>query len=234
MDGFTYHNLFETKGIEYIAIIGFFLVLIPFWIILNRPRTAKRIRQAAGKLTAGMIRIPHGLFFSRNHTWTHLEKTGLAKIGLDDLLMHITGEVKFKSLRQPGEKISRGDLIAEMDNTGKCLKVFSPVSGEIMETNAFLTVSPYYVSDDPYSKGWMYKVRPSDWKNETNHYFLAGEASVWISNELARFKDFIAESLAKHSPDPQIAYQDGGEVQDNTLSNLPVEVWEEFQEKFLS
>ncbi len=32
MEGFTYTNIFETKGIEYIIIICFFLILIPFWI----------------------------------------------------------------------------------------------------------------------------------------------------------------------------------------------------------
>ena len=36
MEQFTYNNIFETKGIEYLLIIGFFLVLIPFWLILNK------------------------------------------------------------------------------------------------------------------------------------------------------------------------------------------------------
>ena len=36
MDGFTYHNIFETKGIEYLAILAFFAILIPFWLLLNR------------------------------------------------------------------------------------------------------------------------------------------------------------------------------------------------------
>ncbi len=36
MDGFSYNNIFETKGIEYLVIIAFFLILIPFWIKLNK------------------------------------------------------------------------------------------------------------------------------------------------------------------------------------------------------
>ncbi len=36
MDGFTYINIFETKGIEYLAIIAFLVMLIPFWLLLNR------------------------------------------------------------------------------------------------------------------------------------------------------------------------------------------------------
>lgn len=41
MDGFTYTNIFETKGIEYLMIIVFMLILIPFWITLNR-KTGKK------------------------------------------------------------------------------------------------------------------------------------------------------------------------------------------------
>lgn len=36
MDGFSYHNIFETKGLEYLAIVVFFAILIPFWMILNK------------------------------------------------------------------------------------------------------------------------------------------------------------------------------------------------------
>jgi len=42
MEPFTYYNLFETKGIEYIATIIFFVLLIPFWLILNKKPRPKR------------------------------------------------------------------------------------------------------------------------------------------------------------------------------------------------
>jgi glycine cleavage system H protein len=35
MDGFTYVNIFDTKGVEYLAIIAFLLLLIPFWLFLK-------------------------------------------------------------------------------------------------------------------------------------------------------------------------------------------------------
>lgn len=234
MDGFTYYNIFETKGIEYLAVIAFFLVLIPFWIILNRHKTVPQKVKNPGIVTAEILRIPQGLFFSRNHTWTNLERSGLAKVGLDDLLLHITGEVRFDRLRQPGEKVFKGDLIAEIDHNGKRLKVFSPVSGEVTEINPALTGSPEILNGDPYSKGWMYRIKPSDWRAETGSYYLAGEASEWIINELARFRDFLAASIPGHLGDSRIAFQDGGELVDHTLSNLPEEVWKEFQQKFMN
>ena len=100
MDSFTYHNIFETKGLEYLAIVVFFAILIPFWIVLNRQvKVTKQLQKKLGTLTANALRIPQGILFNRNHTWAHLDSKGVAKVGMDDLLLHLTGEVQFSKLR---------------------------------------------------------------------------------------------------------------------------------------
>jgi glycine cleavage system H protein len=234
MEQFTYSNIFETKGIEYLAIITFLALLIPFWILLNKKSQTINFKKALGVLTAGVLRIPQGLFYSKNHTWTHLERSGTANVGLDDLLLHITGEVKFKNLRNAGELINKGDLLAEIDQNGKYLKVFSPISGKILDTNGKLNDNPDMIIADPYGLGWIYKIKPSSWISDTNSYFLAEEATNWSKKELERFKDFLAFTVKKYSPEPSmLVLQDGGELRDNTLSGLPNEVWQDFQESFL-
>jgi glycine cleavage system H protein len=70
MDGFTYYNMFDTKGIEYLVVIAFLLLLIPFWLALNRRVNVKEtVRKALGVLSANVLRIPQGVFYSKNHTW---------------------------------------------------------------------------------------------------------------------------------------------------------------------
>ena len=236
MDGFTYNNIFEMKGIEYLAIAIFFAILIPFWIILNKEvKTKQKVQRDLGSLTPSSLQIPQGLFFSRLHTWAHLEKSGLAKVGLDDLLVHITGEVKFSRILESGERIRKGDFLAEIVQKGKLLKVYSPISGEIIETNSILLNKPELLNEDPYQKGWMYKIKPMSWVADTHSYFLAEDASLWAKQELERFKDFLAQSLGKYSPDPSaVILQDGGELRDQPLSELPNEVWQDFQQDFLS
>ena len=83
MDGFTYNNIFEMKGIEYAVIVVFFVILIPFWIVLNRQvKATKQLQKKLGVLTAKALKIPQGIFFNKDHTWTHLDKTGLARVGV--------------------------------------------------------------------------------------------------------------------------------------------------------
>lgn len=236
MDGFTYHNIFETKGIEYLVILAFFAILIPFWLTLNKQvKLTKQLQKSLGILTAQSLRIPQGLFFSRYHTWTHLERSGNAAVGLDDLLLHITGEVKVIMLKKPGERIWKEDLMAEINHQGKILKVYSPISGEISGVNLALLKNPELLNLDPYNRGWIYKIKPTSWVADTNSYFLAEDATNWSIQELTRFKDFLSSAIGKYSPIPSnTILQDGGELRDQPLSELPEEVWQEFQQDFLS
>jgi len=235
MDGFSYINIFETKGIEYLIIIAFLLIIIPFWILINREVSIKaRIRNAIGILSEGILRIPMGLLFSKNHTWAHLEKSGVAEVGIDNFLLHITGEVKFKNLRTAGSFINKGELLADIEHNGKILQVYSPISGTVAATNSLLKEAPSVVNADPYGKGWIYKIEPSGWIEETDTYYLANEALAWTKMELNRFKDFMAGSMNKYSPEASmLILQDGGELCDRPLSDLPDEIWQDFQKSFL-
>jgi len=237
MESFNRVDIFDTKGIEYLFVIGYLLFLIIFWNVANKhERMIIQIKKVISNLSAGILRIPQGLFYNRYHTWTHLEESGEARVGLDDFLQHITGEVKLSFLKNAGEMIRKGDLLTQIDKDGKQLKVFSPISGVILNSNLSLREDPAILNADPYGKGWIYKIKPSDWKKETNAYFLAEEATAWSVNELERFKDFLTRgAMRKYSSEPSmVLLQDGGEIRDNVLSDLPDEVWMDFQKDFLN
>lgn len=236
MEGFSYYNIFETKGVEYVAIIAFFIMLIPFWLLLNKQvKNKKQLQKALGSLSPNSLQVPQGLFFSRFHTWTHLERSGIAKVGLDDLLVHITGEVRLSRILDSGERIKKGDFLAEIVQDDKRLKIYSPISGEIVEANPLLKKNPEWLNEDPYQKGWVCKIKPTSWVTDIQSYFLAEDASLWATQELERFKDFLARSIVKYSPNPSsVILQDGGELRDQPLSELSNEVWQDFQKDFLS
>jgi len=236
MDGFSYSDIFATKGIEYLIIITFLVLLIPFWLVLNKQKQiSSTIQKALGFLSASILKIPQGLFYSRNHTWMHMEKSGTAKIGLDDLLLHITGEVKFKIHKKQGDEIIKGDQLTEIDQNGKLLRILSPVSGKITNINSTINENHGMLNEDPYGKGWIYKIKPSNWVAETKSCYFAEEATNWSAKELERFKDFLAVSMKNYAPEPSmVILQDGGELCDHSLSALPNEIWRDFEDEFLN
>ncbi len=235
MENFTRVDIYDTKGLEYLFVIAYLLIFIIFWKIAKNPQLIKQIKQAISTISANILRIPQGIFFSRFHTWTHLEESGAAKVGLDDFLLHVTGKVELSHLKNPGQMIEKGDLLTMIDQGGKQLKVYSPISGKILNTNSKINEDNEILNEDPYDDAWIYKIKPSSWVKETESYFLAEEAIDWSTKELNRFKDFLAgDPMRRYSSEPSmILLQDGGEIRENVLSELPNEVWEKFQEEFL-
>ena len=235
MNAFSYTNIFDTKGIEYLIIIAFLLLVIPFWRTLNKPvKVRSGVRNMSEVLSENILRIPKGLLFAKNHTWAHLQKSGIASIGLDDFLLHLTGQVDVIYPSLAGAKVSKGDVIAVINQDGKNLNIISPVSGEIQALNSGLQDNPDDLKDDPYGAGWLLKIKPDNWLVETNNFYLAGDAVSWAKKELERFKDFVAISMKKFSPEASlVVLQEGGELRDNPLSDMDMEVWNDFQEQFL-
>ena len=235
MEGFNYVNIFETKGIEYLLTLAFFAMLIPFWVYLNKPASVKeKINKVLGVLSENILKMPLGLFYSKNHTWTQLEKSGLAKVGLDDLLVHITGSTTINYNVNKGDRVKKGDLIDHNIQNEKQLSITSPISGKFESFNKTLFENPEIMNKDPYEKGWIAKIKPEDWQMETKAYLLAEDALEWAKNELSRVKDFVAVSMKKISPEPSmVVLQEGGELTENPLEHMPKEIWEDFQKEFL-
>lgn len=236
MDAFSYTNIFDTKGIEYLVIIGFLILVIPFWRALNKPINAKYLsRDAVGALKPELLKIPQGLHYCRNHMWTHLKRSGYAAVGLNDLLLQIIGEIELENFRNPGERVKKGDVIARVKQGEKQLMMLSPISGEICEVNDKLKKNPGMINDDPYGLGWIYNIKPNNWNNDTHRCATSDKAKEWSETELQRFKDFLAVSLKKHSPeDSFIVLQEGGELTKYPLAGMPSEIWTEFEKTFLS
>lgn len=235
MEAFTYSDIFETKGIEYLVIIFFLLVLIPFWIFVNRPGFFRKQLAAVQNLTAQIIRVPQGIFFSKKHTWTNLDKNGNAQIGIDDFLVQVAGNVTVQLNKLPGEYIHKGEVMAGIDGNGRYLKVLSPISGVIIDNNTDLFYNLDLLKTDLFGRGWLYKVKPDNWKKETSEYYLAAEASEWIAKEIVRLKDFFGSVFSKIPGEYQqaVLLQEGGELINNPLAGMDKVVWEEFEKEFL-
>lgn len=233
MDGFSYVNIFDTKGIEYIIIIAFLLLIIPFWRVLNRPlRIKSGIKNP--DISGSLLIAPQGIFLSNNHTWAHMLRSGDARIGINNLLINLTGDVNIKMVLDPGTRVRKGEVITEMQRGGKRLTIASPVSGEITGINPDLESDPSLLLEDPYGGGWICSIKPADWLGEISGFHFAAGANAWLKNEMERIRDFMAVTAQKYNHGTQEVYmQDGGEPAGFPLAAMPEEAWHDFQNEFL-
>jgi len=181
------------------------------------------------------ILAPKGIYFDKSHTWAFMQQDGNVKIGLDDFLQHVTGSITRIKMKEPGEKVRKGEKILTIIQNGKQLNISSPISGIIREQNQNLATNSSIVNAAPYAEGWVYLIEPKNWLREIQFLFMAEKYNEWLQDEFIRLKDFLAASVRSNTNVyAHVILQDGGELTDNVLADLGPEVWEDFQNNFIN
>lgn len=226
MESFTYTNMFATKGIEYLLIMSFFLVFIPFY---------KYLREVEGPLfSLAKVRLPKGVFFDKTHTWAFLRSAGQVQVGIDDFLTALTGSVSLKLMKQTGDVVSRGEHLATLMSEGKSLKIYSPVSGTLQAINKSALKKFSKRTHNDFTENWLFDMEPVRWDMEKTMLIIGEKAQQWIQQEQARLRDVLAFAEQKYNLTPQpVLLQEGGEISDHVLESLSPEIWEEFQSEFI-
>lgn len=230
------------RSVNYSWILLFAGIILTAGIIaaLLRSRNRKRKpvpvsherKQAAFRETS--IAAPAGLYFDKSHTWAFMERDGLVRIGLNDFMQHVTGDITDVRLLETGTIVRRGEKIITIIREGKQLNLYAPVSGTIMALNTDLYLDSSIINSSPYDDGWVYLVEPRNWQKEIQMMFSRERFSEWLRGEFIRLKDFIAETLKSHYPAySTVPLQDGGELIDNPLEKMGPEIWEDFQTIFI-
>ncbi len=103
---------------------------------------------------------PENLLYAPTHEWLDL-KDGLATVGITQFAQEQLGDLTFVELPEIGIKVAAGDEVATVESVKAASEIYAPVAGEIVEVNAELEDAPELVNEDPYGKGWLFKIKAS-------------------------------------------------------------------------
>ena len=96
-------------------------------------------------------------------SWVLMEDEGTARVGVSDLFLKAADGIRELELSEPGEDLVQGIPCAVATSPdGAAHGVMCPMSGKILEVNAEAQSNPSLVEKDPYFKGWLYRILPSD------------------------------------------------------------------------
>jgi glycine cleavage system H protein len=99
--------------------------------------------------------------YTKDHEWIKVEGS-VATIGITDYAQHELGDVVFVELPKLGAQIKAGQSFGTVESVKAVSDIFSPVSGEVTETNSLLSDSPEKVNQDPHGAAWLIKVKLAD------------------------------------------------------------------------
>lgn len=109
-----------------------------------------------------MSSIPADLKYLDSHEWVRVENDGTVTVGISDHAQAALGDLVFVEVPETGKTLSKGSAAAVVESVKAASDVYSPLSGEVLGSNAALTGSPELVNQDPYGEGWLFKLKPSN------------------------------------------------------------------------
>lgn len=108
-----------------------------------------------------MANIPAELKYAKTHEWARVEGD-IAVIGISDHAQDSLGDIVYLDLPEAGRILAQGDTFGEVESVKAVSEIYSPVSGEVVESNTGIQDSTEVVNEKPYDEGWLIKVRMSD------------------------------------------------------------------------
>lgn len=101
---------------------------------------------------------PNDRKYLKSHEWCKIE-AGIATIGISDYAIEHLSDLVFLDLPAVGSAVTAAEPFGEIESVKAVSDIYSPVTGEIVETNADLPDNLDTLKDDPWTAGWMIKVR---------------------------------------------------------------------------
>jgi glycine cleavage system H protein len=109
-----------------------------------------------------MSKVLSDLRYAKSHEWAKKQPDGTVLIGITDHAQSALGDLVFVEVPKAGRKVSAGEACAVVESVKAASDVYSPIAGEVVEGNASLANAPETLNQDPYGKGWMFKLKPSN------------------------------------------------------------------------
>ncbi len=118
--------------------------------------------------------IPGELKYTKDHEWVRVEGDN-CRIGITDYAQNSLHEVVYADLPKVGRALGKGESFGTVESVKAVSEVYSPVSGEVLETNQKLIDAPELVNQQPYHDGWLILMKPSKLGEELSSLMPAKE-----------------------------------------------------------
>lgn len=103
---------------------------------------------------------PDNFRYTKEHEWVRIDGDS-ATIGITDHAQQELGDIVYVDLPKPGTHVEQGKTMGTVESVKAVSEIYSPVTGEVVETNPILTDAPEKVNEDPHGEAWLVKVRLS-------------------------------------------------------------------------
>ena len=96
--------------------------------------------------------------FSKQHEWASIDGE-VVTIGITKHASEMLGDVVFVELPEKGKNIEKDGQAGVVESTKAASDIYSPIAGEVIETNQSIIDEAAAVNKDPEGNAWFFKIK---------------------------------------------------------------------------
>ena len=102
--------------------------------------------------------------YTHEHEWIIVENpdTRQALVGITHYAQEQLGDIVYFELPKHGDTLTHLGKMGEVESVKAVSDLYSPVSGQVIETNPALTDQPELTNTDPFGQGWLLRLTMSN------------------------------------------------------------------------
>ena len=99
--------------------------------------------------------------YSKEHEWIKIEGD-VGTVGITQHATEMLGDIVFVELPDVGSSVEKDGNAGVVESTKAASDVYTPISGEIMESNQVIVDDPGKINSDPENEAWFFKLKIKD------------------------------------------------------------------------
>jgi len=130
----------------------------------------------------GNFEVPEGLYYSNDFGWVKLEGDKV-RMGITDYAQKQLREIVYAELPEAGAEVKQNDPYGTLESVKAVSDLVAPLSGTVEEVNTEVQSQPEILNEDPYEKGWLIVVKPTNLQTELANLMDFDKAVEWHKNQ---------------------------------------------------
>lgn len=120
--------------------------------------------------------------YTKEHEWA-LNRASEVLVGISAFAVDQLGDITLVNLDvKPGDTVQAHKTFGTIESVKTLSDLYSPVSGKVVRINADLESKPELINEDPWEKGWMIAIQPSDLDKESQGLLEPTAYSALLQN----------------------------------------------------
>ena len=124
---------------------------------------------------------PEDRYYSTEHEWVLANEDKTLYIGITEYAQEELGDLVFVEMPSVGTVVENMGKLGEVESVKSVSDIYCPISGKVIEINQEAVQSPEIINEDPYGKGWLVRLDPSN-PEDLNQLMSASEYETFLES----------------------------------------------------